>query len=224
VTSLLSLLVFGWDLHMYWYEHTIKPLSSNPLSAYNNQSIQGFFARLQYGNAGLLWWKPWPVDASLILAAKVLILFIVATVAAVIGWPRQWHRERVETSPAQMIAEIEIWMVTLLAIMIGTVSWSHYYLLMLLPAAFIVAGNPSSLKTGWIRIAGWISIVGALLPVMTVKTGIPTRLSRPFSYFAVSHFLLSAALLLVVLLIIHWRTRPIESATPDDLNGGPRPE
>lgn len=49
--ALLSLAVFGWDLHMYWYEHTIKPVSAHPLAAYNNQSIQGFFARLQYGNS-----------------------------------------------------------------------------------------------------------------------------------------------------------------------------
>lgn len=220
--GLLSLFVFGWDLHMYWYEHTIKPLSSNPLSAYNNQSIQGFFARLQYGTIGLLWWKPWPVDPSLMLAAKVVVLLIVATVAVVIGWPRRWLRARVMTAPAHMIVEIEIWMVTLLAIMIGTVSWSHYYLLILLPAAFIVAGNPPSLKTGWMRVAGWASIVGALIPVITVKTGIPPRLARPFSYFAVSHFLLSASLLLVILLIIHWRTRP--AGSEDALNGGRRPE
>lgn len=222
--ALLSLVVFGWDLHMYWYEHTIKPLSSNPLSAYNNQSIQGFFARLQYGNIGLLWWKPWPVDSSLILAAKVVVMLLVATVAAVIGWPRQWRRERVMTAPAHMISEIEIWMITLLAIMIGTVSWSHYYLLMLLPAAFIVAGNPLPLKTGWMRIAGWVSVIGASLPVMTVKTGIPTRFSRPFSYFGISHFLLSAALLLVILLIIHWRTRPAGSASPGEPSAGPRLE
>ncbi len=151
--GLLSLLVFGWDLHLYWYEHTIKPLSSNPLSAYNNQSIQGFFARLQYGNIGLLWWKPWPIDPSLNLAAKVVVLLLVATVAAVIGWPRRWRGERVMTAPAHMISEIEIWMVTLLSIMIGTVSWSHYYLL--------------------------------------------------------------------ILLIIHWRTRAVESSSPDAPNGGP---
>jgi alpha-1,2-mannosyltransferase len=209
--SLLSLAVFGWDLHWYWYEHTIKPVSAHPLPAYNNQSIQGFFARLQYGNSWLLWWKPRPINPMVLLAAKMVVLCLVTAVTFVFAAPQRWRRGPMTTMPGQMITEIEIWMITLLAIMIGTISWSHYYLLLLLPAAFLIAGNPEALRTGWMRITGWAAIVGALLPVMTVKTGIPPRLSRPFSYFAVSHFLLSAALLLVILLIIRWRTRADET-------------
>jgi alpha-1,2-mannosyltransferase len=205
--GLLSLAVFGWDLHVHWYENSIKPFAGKPLSAYNNQSIQAFFARLDHGTSYLLNWKIKPVHPMLLLASKVAVFSLLGTVAAVIFWPPHLRRGKILETPASKIIEIEVSVVMLLAIIISTISWSHYHLWMLLPAALFIGRRLPALDASWLRLLAWAAFIAALPPVLTVKTGIPPVLARPFSYLLISHYLIGALLLLGLLLWSDWRAR-----------------
>ena len=207
--GILSLLVFGWDVHQNWYEYTIKPFAEKPLSAYNNQSVQGFLTRLDHGKSYLMNWQPKPVDPMILLASKAAVFLLLGTVAVVIGWPRRWRRGSGIDAPATTMVELEICIIILLAMMISTVSWSHYYLWILLPAAFVIGGNFPAMASGKMRFFGWAALIGAMPPLLIDKTGIPSVFSRPYAYVLVSHYFLSAGLLLVVLLLSHWRGRSL---------------
>jgi alpha-1,2-mannosyltransferase len=200
---LLSLLVFGWDLHVYWYEHSIKPFAGTPLAAFNVQSVQGFLARLQYGGSYLEDWKIHPLNPVIMAACKLAAVLLLGLVAVVIGWPRRWRSGGLPASENNIV-ELETCIVVMLALMISTVSWSHYYLWMLLPAALLIGGTPPALASRGGRVAGWLALVGALPPVLIVHPANPV-LGNIHGYFAVSHFVLSAGLLLAVFLVAHWR-------------------
>lgn len=214
LAGLASIGIFGWDLHLHWYEHSIKPFAETPMAAFNVQSVQGFIARLQHGGLYLLNWDPHPLDPALRRASSLTVMFLMLTAAAVIAWPRRWRRGNGMPTPASAIIELEVCIVILVAMMTSTVSWSHYYLWMLLPAGFLLGGTSPVLTLRGIRIPGWAAILGALPPVIFVKTSHPV-LGKVYGYFAVSHYLLAAGLLLVVLLVADFRTRPSETGRSD---------
>jgi hypothetical protein len=37
IAAILSIALFGWDLHVYWYENSIKPFAETPMTAFNVQ-------------------------------------------------------------------------------------------------------------------------------------------------------------------------------------------
>ncbi len=199
-----SLLMFGWDLHVFWYEHSIKPFAETPLSAFNVQSVQGFFARFQHGADHLLDWTPHELDPAVKIGAKLAALAMLGTVALVIGGACLRRRNRVEVCSEDSAIELETCAVVLLAMMISTVSWSHYYLWVLLPAAFLIGGNPKMMASPGIRVAGWIGLIGALPPVVIFIASHPL-VRKAHACLAVSHYFLSAVLLLAVLLVAIWR-------------------
>jgi len=210
LAAVLSVALLGWDLHVFWYEHSIKPFAETPLAAFNVQSVQGFFARLQFGGRHLLDWTPHALEPAVRIGSKLAALLLLGLVAAVIFWPRKWRRGRTVAVPMQTMIEWEACMVVMLAMMISTVSWSHYYLWMLLPAAFFMGGAPPVPEARWLRTAGWVALVAALPPVIIVHFSNPL-LGKIHGYLAVSHYLFSALLLLLVFLIADWRAAPTES-------------
>jgi hypothetical protein len=80
---------------------------------------------------------------------------------------------------------------------------------MLLPGAYLIAGNPSALATGRLRIPGLVALILTMPPVLKVFSTDPI-LSRIYCYLAVSHYLIGAALLFAVLLVADWQTKPVE--------------
>lgn len=204
----LSILIFGWDLHVHWYEHAIKPFSSRPLSAYNNQSVAAFFARLDHGRSYLFNWHLKTVDPAMVTAGKMAGLAILGLAAAVFIWPRRWKPGRILTADRGAVTELEVCIVLGLAMVVSTVSWSHYYLWLLAPAAYLIGRNNPFQLSGWLRCCGLVAFIGAMLPVLAVHTGTPPFWGRAYSFVAVSHHLLSGLLLLAVLLVARWRLQP----------------
>ncbi|MDP3850220.1 MAG: glycosyltransferase family 87 protein [Luteolibacter sp.] len=201
-----SVMIFGWDLHAHWYENSIKPFAENPLAAFNVQSIQGFIARLQHGPLYLTDWDPPALDPAFRQFSRLAVLFMMAAVAVVLAWPRRWKPDGLPVASASSIMELEISVIILLAMVTSTVSWTHYYLWMLLPAAYLIgASPPAPLAMKWLRVYGWVAVIASLPPVMIVRFGgrIPARLHASL---AVSHYLLAGLLLLAVLLAAVWWT------------------
>lgn len=209
VAAALSVLVLGWDLHVFWYEHSIKPFAETPLAAFNVQSVQGFFARLQHGGRFLEDWTPHALHPAVRVASKLAAMLLLLGAAVVMGWPRSRRRGHLIPVGRDAMIELEACIVLMLAMMVSTVSWSHYYLWLLLPAALLIGGKPPVLASRGLRVAGWVALIGALPPVIIVHSGNPL-VGKAYGCLAVSHYLLSAALLLVVFLVADWRAVPAE--------------
>jgi hypothetical protein len=180
------------------------------MAAFNVQSVQGFFARLDHGGQYLADWTPHAVQPIVHVASRLAVGLLLVSAALVMFLPKRWRRGQMLEAPAQSVIELEICIVTLLAMMISMVSWSHYYLWMLLPGAYLIAGTPSALASNRLRIPGLVGLMLAMPPVLRYFTTDPI-LSRIYCYLAVSHYLIGAALLFAVLLVADWQTKPVDS-------------
>jgi alpha-1,2-mannosyltransferase len=134
--ALLSLAVFGIEINIDWYRNCIEPFVGGVMPAFNVQSIDGFLVRLETGPAQLTEWTPrapslWHRIVRTVVLSAVLILAFVATVrGARNASPRSFERNMLEFS-----------IVLVLAVVTSPVSWSHYYLLLLLPWALYLGGR-----------------------------------------------------------------------------------
>ncbi|MBD2018583.1 DUF2029 domain-containing protein, partial [Leptolyngbya sp. FACHB-36] len=85
--GLASLLVFGPDLHVTWYQACIQPFAGKPISAFNVQSVDGLLSRSLLGG-GLRNWLPMQVDWSYKLVRYAILSLLVGS-AIWVGWRAQ---------------------------------------------------------------------------------------------------------------------------------------
>ena len=139
--SALSLWYAGWASHADWYREVILPLSDKGLAAFNVQSMEGVLLRLQ-DDARLYDWKPVAVPGDVRVAGRVCAALLVGL--SCILFLRNPGTMRRETT------YLELSMVLCLALLISPISWTHYYLFLLLPLT-LWAGNrlPIPDQGGW---------------------------------------------------------------------------
>ena len=142
-TGVLSLLVFGWDVHRHWFETCVLPFSRQWIAAFNVQSVQSFVFRLQAPLALLRDWQPFTPDAGQRMAgyAAVGVLYAIALAAGIRAAARGGSGVSAELRQTR-----EFLLVLCLAIVSSPLSWSHYYAWLLLPAALVSAVAASG---GW---------------------------------------------------------------------------
>jgi hypothetical protein len=136
--ALLSLAVFGIEINIDWYRNCIEPFVGGVMPAFNVQSIDGFLIRLETGPAQLMEWtprvaSPWHRIVRTIILSAVLVLAFVAMV-----------RGGNQSATGKRLFErnmLEFSIVLVLAVVTSPVSWSHYYLLLLLPWALHLGGT-----------------------------------------------------------------------------------
>ena len=152
---LLSLAVFGLEINIDWYRNCIEPFVGGVMPAFNVQSIDGFLARLETGPALLMEWTP--------LAASLWHKIVRSIVLVGDVHPRlRGHRPRGDRSAARRrgrssATALEFSIVLVLAVVTSPVSWSHYYLLLLLPWALYLGGRlglPDDAATRWLMAGG----------------------------------------------------------------------
>jgi len=193
---LLSLLVFGIDINIGWYRNCVEPFMGGVIAAFNVQSVDGFLARLESGPAQLTEWTPqaaalWhKVVRSVVLAAMFVFTFV-AIYRGGDGTPaagRAGERDLLEFST-----------VLVLAVVTSPVSWSHYYLLLLLPWALHVGGRlglPDDGATRWLMTGGMLlASLPVIMPVLE-----PGLIGALVSRTLVSAWLFGGLLMLAALL------------------------
>lgn len=192
---LLSVAVFGLQINIDWYRNCIEPFMGGVMPAFNVQSIDGFLARLETGTTLLMEWTPlatslWhKIVRSIVLSA----IFIVAFVAMVRGGDRTPTGGRSFDRDA-----LELSIVVVLAVVTSPVSWSHYYLLMLLPWALYLGGRlglPDDAATRWMMGGGMLL---ASLPVIVLPLG-PGLVGAIVSRTIVSAWMFGGLLVLAAL-------------------------
>ncbi len=164
--ALLSVAVFGIDINIGWYEYCVEPFVGGAIPAFNVQSVDGFLVRLSTGDTRLRDWDP----VELSTAHRVARAFIMLTLFAGAFWLIR-RADRCQPMPAmagKLGARdlIEFALVLVLAIVTSPISWTHYYLLLLLPWGLYLGGNLHLPDDAITRRLMYGSIVLTSLPVV----------------------------------------------------------
>ena len=192
--GLASLAVFGWDLHVLWFEE-FRAFSGAPLKGFNNQSLAAAIARAFAGPGSFLDWDiaaPPPAATALVAALSLGVVGFGVWAAAVAP----------QRAPSDAEAfELEVLMAITAALIVSTVSWSHYHVWLLLPLTYLFAHRQ---RLG-AHPAAVYALVGAyVLAAPSVFLSRPMREGayEPFSALLVSHLLISAFITFALLALL----------------------
>jgi hypothetical protein len=162
-----SLVLFGVDANRRWIDDCIRPFLGKPLSAWNIQSVSGLLARL-LTDRGLGDWVPFEPGPGFKLIHNALVGCLVAAAA----WT--FYRAGPPRTPGEKLTELCA--VLCLALVISPISWTHYYLLLLLPVGLCLGGRlvvPA--RAGW-ALAAVLAALLAWPPVVGPAGGMLGRL------------------------------------------------
>ncbi|MFE1748807.1 glycosyltransferase family 87 protein [Coleofasciculus sp. H7-2] len=189
-----SLLLFGVDLHLTWFRECIQSFAGKPLAAYNVQSVDGFLARL-LTDGNLKNWLPLEVGWDFKVMRYALLSLLFGTTFWVF-----WRSK----SPTTLEEEnLEFSIVLCLALVTSPISWTHYYLFLLLPLSLYV-GNKLVVPNQRL----WFSLmIPSILLISFPVTSILVDF-KPLTFFTskllISHYFFGGVLLLGVLLAAQW--------------------
>jgi len=187
---LLSLTLIPFQINLTWLERCVLMMADNPTAAYNNQSLSGFLARIfMPGNYG---WDPLTPTPAYIAAANIggALLALPALYILIAG--RKDERTTFHHA-------VEFSIILVFSLLVSPIAWTHYFVLLLIPAAMIL-GNPERLPY---RNGMWI-----LLALSLILLSIPKDLSLALFEWSESALMLSpqfiGGLLFYGLLITVW--------------------
>ena len=190
----LSLFMFGINLHIVWFRQWIQPLAFQSIGAFNVQSINSFLVRLTNDYKALNW--------SLYLADRYVIILryvLTASLTGVVGWVF-WQSKPPVTHEEEYL---EFSVILCLSLLISPLSWTHYYLFLLLPFSLYL-GHKLAIPKGRIwSILMFLSLLLISLPVLFVESSRPI-LTFLLAKFFISHYFFGGILLLGVLLAARW--------------------
>jgi alpha-1,2-mannosyltransferase len=166
LTALISLAIFGLSGHSAWFDEAVRPYLGNALGAFNVQSIDGFLMRLSTGATELLYWGPIePSPAHKIVRYGFFALLLGGF--AWICWSAESKRLiRPEPGAPGLHDLLQFCAVLGLALVISPISWTHYYLLLLIPMALYLGGQLGLPDDRVTRALFWSGYVLTSLPVV----------------------------------------------------------
>ncbi|MEX0750292.1 MAG: glycosyltransferase family 87 protein, partial [Dehalococcoidia bacterium] len=191
----LSLALYGLDLHRDWYDYSVRPYSEHPLGAENVQSLDGVLARF--------WTDDYldrfvPIE-SLGAGFRTLRTAIAGMILVGAGYV-MWRGRRTNASAELVDACTAL----CLALLLAPTSWTHYYLLLLLPVGLMIAGT---LGLPWTRLRLAAAIAGVVLispPVIFIDPDYPI-LEWLVPRVLISHYFFGGVVILGLLLESRWR-------------------
>jgi alpha-1,2-mannosyltransferase len=188
--GMLSVVLFGWDFHVRWFELCVLRFGSQWLAAFNVQSIQSFILRLQVAPSLLTdWTTAYSPGASQRLVGYVLIglLYLAALWSCIRG------SARLRDNTGDTRRDLEFLLVLCLAVVSSPLSWSHYYAWLLLPAAFHLRSTSLFAAGPIARLLGWMAIILATVLVRPLQFSDPVLMTA-YSTVGASNLLFSGLL------------------------------
>jgi alpha-1,2-mannosyltransferase len=166
LTAFISLAIFGLAGHYAWFDEAVRPYLGHALPAFNVQSIDGFLIRLSTGATELLYWGP--IEPS--PAHKILRYGLFAALLGGFAW-LAWRAEAKRlvlpgTGAPQPHDLLQFCAVLTLALIISPVSWTHYYLLLLIPLGLYLGGRLGLPDDAATRVLFWSGYALTSLPVI----------------------------------------------------------
>lgn len=196
--SLASVWYAGWDNHVNWYREVILPFSNRGLTAFNVQSTQGVLLRLHL-DSPLYSWKPVEVAWGVKVIERVCGAFLMGV--SCLLFVRQPGRQ------LQNTIYLELSMVLCLALIVSPISWSHYYLLLLLPLALYAGDRLPIPDRGWWPLAMLLCLL-CVTPPVTFAIGEATG-DDWIAKLVLSHYVTGALLLWTLLAYARWRVAEV---------------
>lgn len=179
----LSLARFGWADNLHWFDVCILQFSHRWLSAFNVQSIAGFLFRLTGGPCLLTDWHAYPPPAGLQLPATLCVLLMLG-VALLAALPASLRPQ--DAAQRARRSDLQYQLVLVLTLIASPLTWSHYYVWLLVPAALFL-GERRDWSAGE-RLAGW-SAVWLVTPLARFLPLHGAAELFVYKNIAVSHFL-----------------------------------
>jgi hypothetical protein len=204
---LLSFADYGVEGNLGWYRDAVAPFLGGVIPAFNVQSIDGFLMRLWTGEAHLYEWDPLQ-PGTLHKVVRNLLLGLVYGSAVWFGW----RANRTEPMPAvngtlSARDTLEFVLVINIAILTSPISWTHYYLLLLVVWGLYLGDRlpvPDDRQTRWLM---WSSLLLTSLPVIMPQHS-PSLFSEVLARTVISSWFFGGLLLLAVLMRALWRLAP----------------
>jgi hypothetical protein len=211
---LLSLADYGLQGNIAWYKDSVEPFLGGVIPAFNVQSIDGFLVRLWTGEGRLHDWDPM-VPGALHKVIKYFLFLLVYGGAIWIGW----RASRAEPMPAincKLSARdtLEFVLVITIAIITSPISWTHYYLLLLIPWGLYLGGRlpvPDDRTTHWLM---GVSLVLTSLPVVIPQHS-SNLITEILARTVVSAWFFGGLLMLAALLRALWKLVPSNTLQPN---------
>ncbi|WP_193335459.1 glycosyltransferase family 87 protein [Devosia beringensis] len=200
VCAVASVAVFGWNTNLVWYETNIGTFSREPIAAINSHSIASTLARLHHGVDVLGAWEPVAVPSAI----KLVGLLATAALGLVAIWAAApWQRWMVGVAAF----EADFVLIVALVLFISTLTWTHYYSWLLIPAVWAWAQirDADYPRDPMLALGGAILLSALAYVQWRPLPGIDPLLPWLFSY------LLVAGLVLFGILI--WARRRIAGST-----------
>ena len=172
-----------------WYAESLLPFVSKSLAAFNVQSVDGFLLRLQE-QPPLYDWKPIQIDGVLRLTRIAFVGLLLAISGLML--------RKKTVGDLKGILYLELSVVLCLALIISLISWTHYYLFLLVPFSLYLGGRlPVPQSRNW-----FLGVVVCILlvspPVVFVNPS-STFLGNSLGKILISHYVFGALLLWAIL-------------------------
>ena len=166
--------IFGVDINLGWYEHCVGPFLGRVVPADNNQSIDGFLIRLTTGTDYFSY--SYPVEPTTIHETFRILLFA-GVFGGIFCLLRKTDGVETATGVGVLVREhfLEYVLVLVLSRVMSPLSWTHYYLFLLLPWGLYLGGRLSLRDDVCTRCFMWSGILLSLLPVSYVLNFLLSR-------------------------------------------------
>jgi len=153
-----SLLILPYSLNRAWLHNCILSYSGNPVVAYNNQSVIGVLARDLIPKSDVFYWLPMDPTPAFTFASKGLLFLIYLPVVIMLLY--NWKRPR---SVAQHI--LEFFIVLTCSLLTSPISWTHYFMLLLVPFAVYFGEDIFTVRKAFPTILMMVSMVLLAAPL-----------------------------------------------------------
>jgi alpha-1,2-mannosyltransferase len=214
VAALLSLALFGIDGNISWYQEWVVPFLGGYIPAYNVQSVDGFLTRLSMGEEFLIHWDPPLVPTLFHRIARSCILLALFGGSFFLIWRANRRAPRATgehgPSPRDML---ELVLMISLALITSPISWTHYYVWLLIPWALYLGGNLPLRDDATTRFLMRTSIILVSLPVIVWSPMEPSWYAAILSRTLVSVWLIGGCLSFLALARGLWQ---VEAAPAPD--------
>jgi hypothetical protein len=183
---ILSIIIFGWQLHFDWYNYVIKLNVGTALLGYNNQTIFAFVLRLFKDYEAFNWY---PISFN-IIGYILLVIVIIGTIT--------WFLRRMTSIQKEINSiAVELSIIICLFLMVFPLVWDHYYLFLIFPYFTMYKILKQNSLMRWRRAFYWLSFLLVNPPVAVFYT--PDTSHKFVNVLLMSSLLLGCIILLILL-------------------------
>lgn len=155
---ILSLVLIPFSLNRIWFNNCILSFAGRPVAAYNNQSVTAVLARELISGSKIDTWIPIASTPRFDMASKTAIMLLYAPLLVVLVYA--WKSARTLSGYL-----LEFFIVLVCSLLTSPISWTHYFMFLLIPAVFYLGGDLFSAQRKGLNLLLGMSLILVTLPV-----------------------------------------------------------